>query len=104
MTCLHCKARLGGKVELCYFAPSVSAAGCFPNGILIQGTWLLIVFSSSRCNLLVVLFLSNLFKLPVTYMSLEPTNSPPIILQRLQTFLENGVNEAFGIKTVGKVG
>lgn len=78
--------------------------GCFPNGILIQGTWLLIVFSSSRCNLLVVLFLSNLFKLPVTYMSLEPTNSPPIILQRLQTFLENGVNEAFGIETVGKVG
>lgn len=78
--------------------------GYFPNGILIQGTWLLIVFSSSRCNVLVVLFLSNLFKLPVTYMSLEPTDSPPIILQRRQTFLENGVSEAFGIKTVGKVG
>lgn len=32
-------------------------------------------------------------------MSLQPTNSTPIILQELQTFVDNG--EAFGIQAVG---
>lgn len=66
MTRLHCKTSLGGKVELCSLCTKCQQHSCFLNGILIQDTWLLIFFFSTKYNLLcfflVVLFLSKLFK------------------------------------------
>lgn len=107
MKWLHCKTGLRNVVELCSLCTEGLQRGCSPDGILIFKALGLYHLFSSGCNLLcvsfllVVLFLSNLFKPPILNMSLQPTNSPPIILQGLQTFLEIG--EAFGKTTVGGV-